>query len=99
MRAIRRRAKSDEGAGPWLKYRGHLDNISQNMLIGAINAENDKANSVKNQLTGEYGHVPDVAIAYREAGRPWVVIGDSNYGEGCVCDGQRTRADRWQILA
>jgi len=68
--------------GPWLKYRGHLDNISQNMLIGAINAENDKANSVKNQLTGEYGHVPDVAIAYREAGRPWVVIGDSNYGEG-----------------
>ena len=55
------------------------------MLIGAINAENDKANSVKNQLTGEYGHVPDVAIAYREAGRPWVVIGDSNYGEGCVC--------------
>ena len=69
-------------AGPWLKYRGHLDNISNNMLIGALNAENDKINNVKNQLTGEYGAVPDVARAYKAAGRPWVVIGDENYGEG-----------------
>jgi aconitate hydratase len=69
-------------AGPWLKYRGHLDNISNNMLIGALNAENDKINSVKNQLTGEYGAVPDVARAYKAAGQPWIVIGDENYGEG-----------------
>jgi hypothetical protein len=127
-------------AGPWLKYRGHLDNISNNMLIGAVNAENGKArggqaggahgaggygavmrgsagashsggsrkvlagaampsfhnllralllphharlqvNSVKNQLSGEYGGVPDVARAYKAAGKPWVVIGDENYGE------------------
>jgi aconitate hydratase len=52
-------------AGPWLKYRGHLDNISNNMLIGAVNAENDKINCVKNQLTGEYGAVPDVARHYK----------------------------------
>ena len=69
-------------AGPWLKYRGHLDNISNNMLIGATNAENEKINSVKNQLTGEYGSVPDVARAYKAAGDPWVVVGDENYGEG-----------------
>ncbi|KAI3435493.1 hypothetical protein D9Q98_001559 [Chlorella vulgaris] len=69
-------------AGPWLKYRGHLDNISNNMLIGAVNAENGKVNSVKNQLSGEYGGVPDVARAYKAAGQPWVVIGDENYGEG-----------------
>jgi aconitate hydratase len=69
-------------AGPWLKYRGHLDNISNNMLIGALNAENDKVNSIKNQLTGEYGAVPDVARAYKAAGKPWVVVGDENYGEG-----------------
>lgn len=69
-------------AGPWLKYRGHLDNISNNMLIGALNAENDKVNSVKNQISGEYGAVPDVARAYKAAGKPWVVIGDENYGEG-----------------
>lgn len=69
-------------AGPWLKYRGHLDNISNNMLIGALNSENDKVNSVKNQLTGEYGAVPDVARAYKAADIPWVVIGDENYGEG-----------------
>jgi aconitate hydratase len=69
-------------AGPWLKYRGHLDNISNNMLIGALNAENEKVNSVKNQMTGEYGPVPAVARAYKKEGRPWVVIGDDNYGEG-----------------
>lgn len=69
-------------AGPWLKYRGHLDNISNNMLIGATNAENGKRNSVKNQLTGEYQPVPDVARAYKAAGIPWVVIGEDNYGEG-----------------
>ncbi|KAK9837289.1 hypothetical protein WJX81_003731 [Elliptochloris bilobata] len=69
-------------AGPWLKYRGHLDNISNNMLIGALNAENGEVNSVKNQLTGEYGAVPAVARAYKAAGKPWIVVGDENYGEG-----------------
>ncbi len=69
-------------AGPWLKYRGHIDNISNNMFIGAINAENGKANSVRNQLTGEYGSVPDVARAYKAAKVPWIVLGDENYGEG-----------------
>jgi len=69
-------------AGPWLKYRGHLDNISNNMFIGAINIENDKANSVKNALTGEYGAVPDTARHYKAEGKGWVAIGDENYGEG-----------------
>ncbi|KAJ7750423.1 aconitate hydratase [Mycena maculata] len=68
--------------GPWLKYRGHLENISQNCLIGAINSENGEANKVKNQLTGGWGGVPQVAAEYREKGVKWVVIGDSNYGEG-----------------
>ncbi|KAJ3109488.1 Aconitate hydratase mitochondrial [Phlyctochytrium planicorne] len=69
-------------AGPWLKYRGHLDNISNNMLIGAINIENEKANSVKNELTGAFEPVPQTARAYKAKGMPWVVIGDENYGEG-----------------
>ena len=69
-------------AGPWLKYRGHLDNISNNMLIGAENAFNGKANTVKNQLTGVYGEVPAVQRAYKAAGVPSIVIGDHNYGEG-----------------
>ena len=69
-------------AGPWLRFRGHLDNISSNLLIGAINAFNDKANSVKNQLSGGYGAVPDVARAYKKAGIGSVIIGDDNYGEG-----------------
>jgi aconitate hydratase len=69
-------------AGPWLKYRGHLDNISNNMLIGAINAENNEANKVKNILTGEYDAVPAVARDYKKNGIKWVVIGDWNYGEG-----------------
>lgn len=69
-------------AGPWLKYRGHLDNISNNMLIGAINAYNMETNTVKNLLTGEYGAVPDVARAYKAAGVPSIVVGDENYGEG-----------------
>ncbi|XP_076810509.1 aconitate hydratase, mitochondrial-like [Clavelina lepadiformis] len=69
-------------AGPWLKYRGHLDNISNNMLIGAINIENDEANKVKNVLTGEYGGVPDVARHYKANKLNWVVVGDENYGEG-----------------
>jgi aconitate hydratase len=69
-------------AGPWLKYRGHLDNISNNMLIGAINAENGEANKVKNSVTGEYGAVPDVARDYKKNGLKWVVVGDWNYGEG-----------------
>src|ERR1700722_14259672 len=87
--------------GPWLKYRGHLENISrtsfwmvhkhshlmsflipENCLIGAINAENDQANNVKNQLTGEWGAVPHTAAYYRNKGIKWVVIGDHNYGEG-----------------
>ena len=69
-------------AGPWLRFRGHLDNISNNMLIGAINAFNQKPNSVKNQLTGEYGAVPAVAREYKAAGIPSLVVGDHNYGEG-----------------
>ncbi|KAF2827719.1 aconitate hydratase [Ophiobolus disseminans] len=69
-------------AGPWLKYRGHLDNISNNMLIGAINAENGEANKVKNSLNGDYGAVPDVARDYKKHGIKWVVVGDWNYGEG-----------------
>jgi aconitate hydratase len=69
-------------AGPWLRYRGHLDNISNNMLIGAENAFNGKANSVKNQLTGEFGEVPVVQRAYKAAGIPSFVVGDHNYGEG-----------------
>lgn len=69
-------------AGPWLKYRGHLENISQNMLIGVINAFTEKTNSVKNQLTGEYDNVPDVAAAYRDESIGSIVIGDENYGEG-----------------
>ncbi|XP_049774887.1 aconitate hydratase, mitochondrial-like [Schistocerca cancellata] len=69
-------------AGPWLKYRGHLDNISNNLLIGAVNAENGEMNKVKNQLTGEWGPVPDVARAYKAKGVRWVAVGDENYGEG-----------------
>ena len=69
-------------AGPWLRFRGHLDNISNNMLIGAINAFNQKPNSVKNQLTGTYDAVPAVARAYKAAGVPSIVVGDHNYGEG-----------------
>jgi aconitate hydratase len=69
-------------AGPWLRFRGHLDAISNNMLIGAMNAFNQKANSVKNQLTGTYDAVPAVARAYKAAGVPSIVVGDHNYGEG-----------------
>ncbi|SHI31534.1 aconitase [Mesonia phycicola] len=69
-------------AGPWLRYRGHLDNISNNCLIGAVNAFNMKTNFVKSQLTGEYGGVPDTQREYKEKKIPTVVIGDHNYGEG-----------------
>lgn len=69
-------------AGPWLKYRGHLDNISNNTLIGAVNAFNQKTNFVKNQLTGEYDGVPNVQREYKKAGIPSIVVGDHNYGEG-----------------
>ncbi|MDX1285240.1 MAG: aconitate hydratase, partial [Draconibacterium sp.] len=69
-------------AGPWLRYRGHLDNISNNMLIGAVNAFNSDTNKVKNQLTGEYDAVPAVQREYKAAGIPTVVVGDQNYGEG-----------------
>jgi len=69
-------------AGPWLKFRGHLDNISNNMLIGAINYFNAKTDSVKNQLTGEYGPVPATQRAYKAAHIDSVVVGDENYGEG-----------------
>ncbi|HEY4934979.1 MAG TPA: aconitate hydratase [Puia sp.] len=69
-------------AGPWLKFRGHLDNISNNMLIGALNYFNEKTDSVKNQLTGEYGPVPATARAYKAAGVGSIVVGDENYGEG-----------------
>jgi aconitate hydratase len=69
-------------AGPWLRFRGHLDNISNNMLIGAVNAFNQKTNKVKNELTGLYDAVPAVARAYKAAGVPSIVVGDHNYGEG-----------------
>ena len=69
-------------AGPWLRFRGHLDNISNNCLIGAVNAFNQKTNFVKNQLTGEYGGVPEVQRQYKAAGIETVVVGDHNYGEG-----------------
>ncbi|HOX78510.1 MAG TPA: aconitate hydratase [Bacteroidales bacterium] len=69
-------------AGPWLKYRGHLDNISNNLLIGAINDFNGKTNLVKNQMTGEYGEVPAVARFYKANGTGSIVVGDENYGEG-----------------
>ncbi|MFH4968005.1 aconitate hydratase [Gaetbulibacter sp. M240] len=69
-------------AGPWLRFRGHLDNIANNTLIGAVNAYNKKTNFVKNQLTGDYGGVPDVQREYKEAGIKTVVVGDHNYGEG-----------------
>ncbi|XP_063619006.1 probable aconitate hydratase, mitochondrial [Cydia splendana] len=69
-------------AGPWLKYRGHLDNISNNMFITATNAENGELNKVKNQVTGSWGAVPATARAYKAAGVRWVVVGDENYGEG-----------------
>ena len=69
-------------AGPWLKYRGHLDNISNNMLIGATNAENGEANKVKNFITKKYDAVPATARDYKARGIKWVVVGDWNYGEG-----------------
>ena len=69
-------------AGPWLKYRGHIDNISNNMLIGAINEANGEANNVRDALTGKFGAVPDTARHYKAEGIKWVVIGDWNYGEG-----------------
>jgi aconitate hydratase len=69
-------------AGPWLRFRGHLDIISNNCLIGAVNAFNGETNKVKNQLTGQYGEVPAVQRLYKAAGIPTIVIGDQNYGEG-----------------
>jgi aconitate hydratase len=69
-------------AGPWLAYRGHLDNISNNCLIGAVNAYNDESNKVYNSLTDSYVAVPESARAYKSASTPWVVFGDENYGEG-----------------
>ncbi len=69
-------------AGPWLRFRGHLDNISDNMLIGAVNIFNDNTNSIKNQFTGDFATVPGVARAYKAAGLSSIVVGDENYGEG-----------------
>jgi aconitate hydratase len=69
-------------AGPWLRYRGHLDNIANNTLIGAVNAFNKKTNFVKSQLDGEYGGVPDTQRSYKAAGIKTIVVGDHNYGEG-----------------
>merc|ERR1711974_405641 len=68
--------------GPWLRYRGHLPNISNNCLIGATNSANGETNKVQNYYTGEWGSVPSTAVYYRDNGHPWVVIGDDNYGEG-----------------
>ncbi len=69
-------------AGPWLKYRGHLDRISDNMLLGGVNAFHAEAGQTRNPLDGELGRVPDVARALKAAGRHWVIVGDDNYGEG-----------------
>jgi aconitate hydratase len=69
-------------AGPWLRFRGHLDNIANNTLTGAVNFFNGKTDSVKSQLTGEYGAVPATQRAYKGAGVPTIVVGDHNYGEG-----------------
>lgn len=69
-------------AGPWLRFRGHLDNIANNTLIGAVNAFNQKTNFVKNQRNGEYGGVPDTQRAYKAASIKTIVVGDHNYGEG-----------------
>ncbi len=69
-------------AGPWLKYRGHLENISNNLFLGAVNAFTGKAGEVKNQLTGEYESTPKVAKEYKKHGINWIVVGDENYGEG-----------------
>lgn len=69
-------------AGPWLRFRGHLDNISNNMLIGAVNSYNEQTNKVKNQLTGEYAEVPTVQRQYKLHGVGSIVVGDENYGEG-----------------
>ncbi len=75
-------SRINSAAGPWLKYKGHLDNVSENTLIGAANDENGKINVVVNQETGEEGTIPSVARQYNAAGRGWIVIGDENYGEG-----------------
>jgi len=69
-------------AGPWLRYRGHLDNISNNLLTGAMNYFNEKTNLVKNQLNGEYGPVPVIQRDYKSNGIPTIIVGDENYGEG-----------------
>ena len=69
-------------AGPWLKFRGHLENISMNLLLGATNAYNDKVNNIKNQLTGDYNETPSVAKFYRLNNVQSIVVGDENYGEG-----------------
>lgn len=69
-------------AGPWLKYRGHLDNISNNMFIGATNSENNEMNKIKNQRTNTWGNVPEVARDYKANNIKWVAVGDENYGEG-----------------
>jgi aconitate hydratase len=69
-------------AGPWLRYRGHLDNISNNCLIGAVNAFGGATNKVKSQLDGSFDEVPNIARTYKAAGVPSVVVGDHNYGEG-----------------
>lgn len=69
-------------AGPWFRYRGHLENISNNTLIGAVNSENKEVNSVRNVFTNEYGGVPETAKDYKRRGQQWVIVADHNYGEG-----------------
>jgi aconitate hydratase len=69
-------------AGPWFRFRGHLENISNNTLIGAVNAETGNVNKVRNQLSQQDGNVPGTARYYQSQGRPWVVVADHNYGEG-----------------
>ena len=86
-------------AGPWLKFRGHLDNISNNLLIGAINFFNEKADSVKNQLTAEYGTVPSTQRAYKAAGIGTSVVGDENYGEGSSREHAAMEPRHWGVRA
>ena len=69
-------------AGPWLRYRGHLDNISNNCLIGAVNAFSGKTNQITNQINGEIDEVPNIARQYKDADIPTIIVGDHNYGEG-----------------
>ena len=89
-------------AGKWLRYKGHLDNIANNTLIGAVNDVNGQVNVVRNQLDGSQGSIPEVARSYKAQNRPWIVIADHNYGEGMVvfqCVKEVVMSDRFRSRA